>query len=69
MKHQEDKDHDAGVISSLLSVFMTVAAIVYVGVLAMNLKPEEITLLKMTPAFVLLTLALWFLIKPAKVEW
>lgn len=67
--HQEDKEHDAGVISSLMSVFMTIAALVYVFVMNMYLKPEEVTWIMMTPPTILLVLAVWFLIKPAKVEW
>lgn len=55
-------------ISSLMSLFMTIAALVYMFVMGMNVEPKDATWIMMVPPIGLLIGAMWFLIKPAKVE-
>jgi NhaP-type Na+/H+ and K+/H+ antiporter len=66
---QNKLQRDAETISCLMSIFMTMAALVYVFVLGMHLKPEQVSWIMMVPPISLLVAAMWFLIKPAKVEW
>lgn len=58
------------VISSLMSTFMSVAALVYMFVMGMYTEgnPERVTLLMMVPPLALLAGAMFLILKPAKVE-
>lgn len=65
------KQQEAEKISGLISIFMTIASLVYMFVMGMYTdgNPDKVTVLMMVPPLALLVGAMWLLVKPAKVEW
>lgn len=63
---QQRKQREAETVSGLISIFMSVAALVYCFVMGMNLEPKDISWYAMVPPISLLVGAMWILIKPAK---
>lgn len=63
------KQRQAEDISSLISVFMTIAAIIYMFVMGMYYGDDRPDMWLIVPPIALLVGAMWFIVKPAKVEY
>lgn len=68
-QNQQRKQREAESISNLISIFMSTAALVYCFVMGMNNTPEDMSWYGTIPPIALLVGAMWFILKPAKVEW
>jgi L-asparagine transporter-like permease len=70
-REQEKKQREQDNTNCFMSTLMTIGSLVYMFVLGMIManEPKEITWPMLVPPITLFVAAMWFLIKPAKVEY